>query len=41
VNLKRGSAELGAYRYDEILGRLKDELDALIAMRAELRSSGT
>src|SRR5688572_13583593 len=33
VNLKRGSEELGAYRYDEILGRLKDELDALIAAR--------
>jgi (E)-4-hydroxy-3-methylbut-2-enyl-diphosphate synthase len=34
VNLKRGSEELGAYRYDEILGRLKEELDALIATRA-------
>jgi (E)-4-hydroxy-3-methylbut-2-enyl-diphosphate synthase len=34
VNLKRGSEELGAYRYDEILGRLKHELDALIAARA-------
>ncbi|HEX6882288.1 MAG TPA: (E)-4-hydroxy-3-methylbut-2-enyl-diphosphate synthase [Planctomycetota bacterium] len=34
VNLKKGSAELGAYRYDEILARLKDELDALIATRA-------
>src|SRR5262245_14588669 len=34
VNLKRGSEELGAYPYDEILGRLKQELDALIALRA-------
>jgi (E)-4-hydroxy-3-methylbut-2-enyl-diphosphate synthase len=33
VNLKRGSAELGAYRYDEILPRLQAELDALIAAR--------
>jgi len=31
VNLKRGGAELGAFRYDEILPRLKQELDALIA----------
>jgi (E)-4-hydroxy-3-methylbut-2-enyl-diphosphate synthase len=35
VNLKKGSRELGAYRYDEILPRLKAELDALIAERAE------
>jgi (E)-4-hydroxy-3-methylbut-2-enyl-diphosphate synthase len=35
VNLKRGSAELGAYPYDEILGRLKQELDALIAARGD------
>ncbi len=33
VNLKRGSAELGAYPYAEILARLKHELDALIAAR--------
>jgi (E)-4-hydroxy-3-methylbut-2-enyl-diphosphate synthase len=33
VNLKRGTAELGAYKYDEILARLKDELDRLIAAR--------
>ena len=31
VNLKRGRLELGAYPYDEILPRLKQELDALIA----------
>lgn len=35
VNLKRGEAELGAYTYDEILGRLKTELDALIDERVE------
>lgn len=33
VNLKKGPAELGAYPYDQILPRLKAELDALIAMR--------
>jgi (E)-4-hydroxy-3-methylbut-2-enyl-diphosphate synthase len=31
VNLKKGSLELGAYPYDQILGRLRLELDALIA----------
>lgn len=34
VNLKRGSADLGAYPYGEILPRLKGELDKLIAERA-------
>ena len=34
VNLKRGSEDLGAYPYGEILGRLRTELDALIAHRA-------
>jgi len=33
VNLKRGTEELGAFSYDEILGRLKAEVDALIAAR--------
>ncbi len=33
VNLKRGEESLGAYPYDEILGRLKAELDALIDAR--------
>lgn len=33
VNLKRGGEELGAFPYDEILGRLKQELDQLIARR--------
>ena len=31
VNLKRGSEELGAFPYDAILPRLREELDALIA----------
>lgn len=31
VNLKKGSLELGAYPYDQILGKLRQELDALIA----------
>lgn len=31
VNLKRGPEEIGAFKYDEILPRLKQELDALIA----------
>jgi (E)-4-hydroxy-3-methylbut-2-enyl-diphosphate synthase len=34
VNLKRRSAELGAFKYDEILPKLKAELDALIATKA-------
>jgi (E)-4-hydroxy-3-methylbut-2-enyl-diphosphate synthase len=34
VNLKRGPQALGAFRYDEILPRLKQELDALIAARS-------
>jgi (E)-4-hydroxy-3-methylbut-2-enyl-diphosphate synthase len=34
VNLKKGTQTLGAYGYDEILPRLKEELDALIAARS-------
>ena len=34
VNLKKGGAELGAFPYDQILPRLRTELDALIASRA-------
>jgi (E)-4-hydroxy-3-methylbut-2-enyl-diphosphate synthase len=34
VNLKRGSEELGAFGYDEILDRLRVELDRLIASRS-------
>ncbi len=33
VNLKRGSTSLGQFAYDEILPRLKRELDVLIATR--------
>jgi len=33
VNLKRGPEDVGAYTYDEILPRLREELDALIARR--------
>ncbi len=33
VNLKRGSEALGAFGYDEILPRLKQELDQLIASK--------
>lgn len=34
VNLKRGEETLGQYKYDEILPRLKSELDQLIAQKA-------
>jgi hypothetical protein len=34
VNFKCGSEELGAYPYDQILSRLRRELDGLIAARA-------
>jgi (E)-4-hydroxy-3-methylbut-2-enyl-diphosphate synthase len=33
VNLKRGSETIGAYAYDEILDRLKEQLDSLIDAR--------
>ncbi len=33
VNLKRGELDLGAYKYDEILSRLRTELDRLIASK--------
>jgi (E)-4-hydroxy-3-methylbut-2-enyl-diphosphate synthase len=33
VNLKRGTESLGAWPYDQILSRLKEELDRLIAQR--------
>ena len=33
VNLKRGEEALGQYGYDEILGRLKSELDRLISTK--------
>lgn len=39
VNLKRGTESLGAFGYDEILPRLKQELDALIATRQPTRGT--
>ena len=33
VNLKRGPESIGAYPYDQILGRLREELDKLIARK--------
>ena len=38
VNLKRGGTPLGAFSYDEILPRLLQELDVLIAARSPLPS---
>jgi (E)-4-hydroxy-3-methylbut-2-enyl-diphosphate synthase len=35
VNLKRGGQSLGAFPYDKVLNRLKQELDALIASRGK------
>ncbi len=35
VNLKKGTDTLGAFSYDEILPRLKAELDALISQRGQ------
>ena len=40
VNLKRGSEPLGAFGYDEILPRLRGELDAMIARRAAESPAG-
>jgi len=34
VNLKKGEESLGAYPYDQILAKLKQELDALIEQRS-------
>ncbi|HMO14335.1 MAG TPA: (E)-4-hydroxy-3-methylbut-2-enyl-diphosphate synthase [Pirellulaceae bacterium] len=36
VNLKKGTAALGAFSYDEVLDRLKCELDAIIANRTQV-----
>jgi (E)-4-hydroxy-3-methylbut-2-enyl-diphosphate synthase len=38
VNLKRKSETIGTFRYDEVLSRLKAELDRLIASRARTGS---
>ena len=35
VNLKKGTLALGAYSYDEILGKLKEQVDLLIAKKNE------
>jgi (E)-4-hydroxy-3-methylbut-2-enyl-diphosphate synthase len=35
VNLKRGPELVGAFRYSEVLDRLKGELDGLIALRSQ------
>ena len=40
VNLKRGSEPLGAFPYDEILPRLKEELDGMIAGRMDANAAG-
>jgi (E)-4-hydroxy-3-methylbut-2-enyl-diphosphate synthase len=40
VNLKKGPLTLGQYRYDEILGKLRVELDKLIAEKQQLAPSG-
>ena len=37
VNLKRGSEEVGAFGYDEILARLRAELDQLIVSKPSAR----
>jgi (E)-4-hydroxy-3-methylbut-2-enyl-diphosphate synthase len=39
VNLKKKTESVGAYTYDEILGRLRQELDALIEARTAVVSS--
>jgi len=39
VNLKKGPQELGAYPYDEILPRLRKELDVVIAEKASVATS--
>jgi (E)-4-hydroxy-3-methylbut-2-enyl-diphosphate synthase len=38
VNLKKGTELLGAFEYDQILPRLKDELDAIIESKKKVRT---
>lgn len=38
VNLKRGPESIGAFSYDEILPRLKSELDAIIERQSQVRA---
>ncbi|MEZ6108314.1 MAG: hypothetical protein R3B96_20010 [Pirellulaceae bacterium] len=40
MNLKRGPEEPSAYPYDQILERLKQELDQLVANRAPASEQG-
>jgi (E)-4-hydroxy-3-methylbut-2-enyl-diphosphate synthase len=40
VNLKRKQTRIGSFRYDQVLGRLKDEIDRLIAERGALAHAG-
>jgi (E)-4-hydroxy-3-methylbut-2-enyl-diphosphate synthase len=40
VNLKRGGESLGAFRYDEILPRLREELDAMIRLKPPASTAG-
>ena len=40
VNLKRGSEELGAYKYDEVITKLLEQVEALISEKAPLASCG-
>ena len=40
VNLKKGPQALGAYSYDEILGKLKEQVDLLILEKSEPVESG-
>jgi (E)-4-hydroxy-3-methylbut-2-enyl-diphosphate synthase len=41
VNLKRRTESLGAFTYEEILGRLRQELDALIQARTSERAAAS
>jgi (E)-4-hydroxy-3-methylbut-2-enyl-diphosphate synthase len=40
VNLKRGPLAIGAYPYDQVLDRLKEELDRLIERKTNSCSAG-
>ncbi len=40
VNLKRGSEKIGTFPYDEVLERLREELDRLLSERAVRREEG-
>ncbi len=40
VNLKRGDQLVGAFAYDEVLDRLRHELESLVAERAEAAAGG-